>query len=500
MPSTFALLALSSVLATAAPPPGPPVDERATADHAVTAYSGAVERTLAELVAFPTVRQEGTPNATQPSFKAMTAYLKSKATELGFDFHDAGAVVVIGLGSGEKRLGLVTHGDVQPADASKWARSPFALDAETKPGRLIGRGAEDDKGPIAAALYAMKAVKDRGRPLERRVELIVSYTEESDWDPFQEFLARNPPPDLNVALDAIYPVVVAEKGWVGFHLRVGGENAAPAPALVRFGGGAFLSQVPEDAVAEIRGADDALLSRLEAAAAADKAVRYSFERGRQLVTVRARGVSAHSGSPEEGVNAITHLAELLSTLPWPPTPAGNAVRLIHDLVGTGYRAERFGKIAYADAFMGPLTHSLGTARQQGVETVDLGINLRRPVGKDAATLEREIREAVREWQGRAGVAVEIADLAIYEPYDARQAPHVPALLEVYRSFTGQAGAAAVSMGGGTHARLLPNGVSFGPVLPGKPYTGHAENEYIEREDLLLSLRIYAAMIERLAGR
>jgi len=35
-------------------------------------------------------------------------------------------------------------------------------------------------------------------------------------------------------------------------------------------------------------------------------------------------------------------------------------------------------------------------------------------------------------------------------------------------------------------------------MPGEPYTGHAENEYIKRKDLMASLEMYAAMIERLA--
>ena len=120
----------------------------------------------------------------------MTAYLERMATAFGFDFTDHGVVVVIGLGDAADRLGLVTHADVQPANPAKWAQDPFTLDTTSEPGRLIGRGVEDDKGPIVTALYAMRALRDRGVPLSRRIELIISYTEESDWTPFQEFLAQ----------------------------------------------------------------------------------------------------------------------------------------------------------------------------------------------------------------------------------------------------------------------------------------------------------------------
>ena len=56
----------------------------------------------------------------------MTAYLEGKAEELGLDFRDHGAVVVIGLGESADKLGPVTHADVQPADPSEWVKDRAA--------------------------------------------------------------------------------------------------------------------------------------------------------------------------------------------------------------------------------------------------------------------------------------------------------------------------------------------------------------------------------------
>jgi dipeptidase D len=127
----------------------PSLESRAVAAYADSAYYDATLTTLADLVAFRTVHVEGVANAENPEFRDMTTYLERKADELGLDFADHGEVVVVGLGQPEERLGLVTHGDVQPADPSKWAEDPFSLDGSSEPGRLVGRGAEDDKGPIA---------------------------------------------------------------------------------------------------------------------------------------------------------------------------------------------------------------------------------------------------------------------------------------------------------------------------------------------------------------
>ena len=47
---------------------------------------------------------------------------------------------------------------------------------------LYGRGTIDDKGSIAAVLYAMKAVKESGLPLDRTIRLMIETTEETGGD------------------------------------------------------------------------------------------------------------------------------------------------------------------------------------------------------------------------------------------------------------------------------------------------------------------------------
>src|SRR5262249_20249949 len=131
------------------------------ATYAHQKYTEAVVETLSKLVSYPTVHVEGKKNRNLKPVKKMSQYLSDKAKELGLEFKDYGDVVVISLGNQKERLGLMTHGDVQPAESSKWAKGAFVLDSTSEPGKLIGRGSEDDKSSIALALYAMKAVKDQ---------------------------------------------------------------------------------------------------------------------------------------------------------------------------------------------------------------------------------------------------------------------------------------------------------------------------------------------------
>jgi dipeptidase D len=74
------------------------------------------------------------------------------------------------------------------------------------------------------------------------------------------------------------------------------------------------------------------------------------------------------------------------------------------------------------------------------------------------------------------------------------------LLDIFEHYTGRVGAKPISIGGGTHARLVPNGVNFGPAMPGEPYTGHTEHEFMTRDQLLLNLEMETAMLVELAGR
>ncbi len=474
------------------------------ADHAAARLADTIS-TLAELVGFETVAAPPTPNVQLRAFRELKAYLSDTCRALGFDFEDHGAAVVIGLGREKDRLGILTHGDVQPADRERWRSEPFALDTTSEPGRLIGRGVEDDKASIATALHAMRSVRELGVPLRRRIELIVSMTEESDWTPFREFLRGWEPPPINVALDAKYPVVIAEKGTGAIFLTVkpdpGDEQRPPRrrARLLSLTGGEARTRVPAEALAVIEDADPGLAADLRAGAVPADGVRFDVAADGARLIVRAHGVAAHSSTPWEGRNAVTHLAALLARRDWAPTAASRMVRLVDDLVGTGDCAERFGELACRHPFMGPLTLVLTRLYPTGNGGLEACLNIRCPVGRSREQVETAVQGAVDAWTARRGGARPGCRIEMGDPYYAESAPHVPVLVEVYRHYTGQHDAGPIAVGGGTQARLLPNGVNFGPSMPGAAYTGHSDHEFVTVEQLRLNLMMQAAMLIELAA-
>lgn len=489
------------------------------ADYAVAKYDAAMVQSLTQLVSFNTQAVEGQTPDTNPAFMGFKSSLKQLSQELGLDYADHGYVVLIGLDANSavnnesKKLGIVTHGDVQPANPALWAQSPYLLDTQSEPDKLIGRGTEDDKGAIVTAMYAMKAIKDKHIKRDRRIELLVYLAEESDWEPLKTFLASYTPADLNITIDAEYPVVTAEKGWskITFtvpnitisNIEAKAEASTQTPTLTAFSGGYFASQVPQQAEAEIEAVSPALLTKLQTRAAAQQGMKYRFENhcvDKQCnLHIFADGKAAHSSTPEDGVNAVTHLAALLSPelndKPWPQTSASLTVAAMNELVGLGIYAEQFGDLAYKDDFMGPLTlaPTVVVQTQKGTEVT---INLRRPVGKTPELLAKQAREALALWQEKH--QVQLADIESYwgEPMVMKDAPQQQTLLDVFAHFTGIVDPKPVAIGGSTNSKLFPNALSFGPAMPGVEYTGHTEKEFITHKQFMLNLKMYtAAFIE-----
>lgn len=467
------------------------------ADYAVNTYQNAQVHTLTNLVAFPTVNKDSIPAPKNPDFINFKSVLKMKAAELGFDYQDLGYTVLIGMGKQADKVTVVTHGDVQPANASKWKQSPFIIDT-SEPGKLVGRGTEDDKGAIATALYAMKAIKDKGIELDNRIELMIYLAEESDWGPLTEFMKTYEQPKYAVTIDASYPVVVAEKGWSLIAPTFNATSKQTGVYVSDVAGGAFKSQIPEDASLVLHNASAAVIDSLKAKAKTLSEVEFNFEEQGKSLKITVKGMSAHSSEPESGVNAIAHLSELFKDIALENNSDGQLIKFVNQLIGLDIHGKQFGDIAYEHEFMGPMSVAPTVIERDG-NALTLAINARRPVGKDESVLKQQINSAINEWETANNVTLTKVETIIGTPMLLDNAPHAQKLLDIFKHFTGDEQADFVSIGGGTNAKLFDNAVSFGPSMPGKRYTGHSEHEFITLEQLELNLRMYTAMMIELGN-
>lgn len=157
----------------------------------------------------------------------------------------------IELGSGDQILGILGHVDVVPA-GDGWQHSPFTPIVEGD--RIYGRGAADDKGPVIAAYYALRILRDLNVPLNKQVHLILGTDEESEWYGMHRYMEREPVPDLGFSPDAEFPIINGEKGIVSFRLTQKHVAAAPAAiTLLSFNAGIRPNMVPGRATAVLSG-------------------------------------------------------------------------------------------------------------------------------------------------------------------------------------------------------------------------------------------------------
>ena len=142
-----------------------------------------MKKALMELVRIPSVCDEGSGG--YPFGEAIDLALRKAlqiADELGFrtQYGDGGYYGYAETGQGEEMLGILGHLDVVPPGKRKdWDRDPF--EPVEMDGMLYGRGTQDDKGPMMAALFAVKALMDAGVTFNKRVRFIFGTDEETLW-------------------------------------------------------------------------------------------------------------------------------------------------------------------------------------------------------------------------------------------------------------------------------------------------------------------------------
>jgi len=473
----------------------------------------AVLDSIGEMVALRTVRDEKVPQHENPAIIEFGKLVERMARDFGLTYRNVdNRVFEVTLpGTGKDTFGILTHADVVPVVADEWVLDdgtkldPFKV---TRVGDyLYGRGTIDDKGSIAAALYAMKTVRDSGVPLARSIRLMIETTEETGGDGMKYYREKTALPDYNIVLDSKYPAVVAEKGSGALTVRfpdqpVDGKQAA----IVAMSGAASANAIPQTATARISGGDLAnIASALDRArtgfiAQHEAQGKFSIDvtRNGDGVDVKVTGSSAHGSRPEEGVNPVPRLAMFLqsSGVAFADNQYAHAIRYLTDLYGTDYLGDKLG-VAYRDDFMGLLTISPTLIRERNGK-LEVTANVRMPRGSTPDALRAKIAERIQAWAGSTHTALEIqheqGDWMARDPKGAWLAT----LLNIYGDTTGLE-AKPVPTAGSTTAKMMPNAINFGPAMPGKKYTAHNAKEYKEVSDLNLDMQMFTEMLVRVGN-
>lgn len=448
---------------------------------------------IARLVAVKSVKGEPEENA--PFGKGVAAALDEAlalCAERGFpvkNYHYR--VGTADLGDMPAIIDILVHLDVVGEGAlSEWDTDPYTLTIKDD-GCAYGRGAIDDKGPVVAALYAMICVRELGIPLAHGARLIMGTDEESGMDDLPCYYAENAPAPNTVSPDANFPVYNTEKGYYKPVFTRRFEKTDAVPAVISIEGGYRINVLPADASALLRGLDAAAVTEAAAALAPGLGVIFTVETEGENVRLSVKGRNAHASLPEDGINGITALIEILLSLPLADCGGTQALRALHELFPHGDDRGRALGIAMSDEISGELTCAFSLLTMTETELRGQ-FDGRVPICAN----EENCKNAAEKSFAAHGFTAEGGMEAPH--HTPAGTPFINALLECYESFTGLKGE-CLSMGGGTYVHHVEGGVAFGATMPGFEADMHSQNERFRIADMLTTTKIYAAVIAELCG-
>ena len=456
-------------------------------------------KNLQELIKIPSVHGES-QNSNAPfgenTVKALN-YVLNLGQKLGFKTKNIdGFCGYIEFGSGDELIGIVGHLDVVP-EGENWTYPPFG--AQIVDNKIYGRGSIDDKGPVMASLYAMKAVMDYCNELSisinKRVRLILGLNEERDWKCIDYYKKHEEIPSIGFSPDADFPCIYAEKGLISPFLVMDYSifldkdivlknidcNNNPLNVVPKYCS-CVISVKNEIKIKDV----DNLVQKFVA--------EYHFNITTEIINnselrIISYGVQAHAAHPDLGVNAISRLIIILDKL----FKNYNIVIPIFDLftkyIGLDYNGEKL-DINIPDE-SGELTLNVGQFYFDN-NTLKIGFNLRVPINTKFELIENNFSSVRKKFDN------------VYCEFTGKKAPLyvskdsylVKALCKIYNE-TMVSNDEPIAIGGATYARAFDNFVSFGANLPDQKDMCHQTDEFISIDNLMLACEIYAKAIYEL---
>lgn len=452
---------------------------------------------IREIVAVPSAGGEAPqPNAPfGPGPKAALDKFVEIGSRLGFrtwTFENQVGIAELGDESLPEMIAVLAHVDVVPAGEG-WSCDPWQ--GMLKDGFLYGRGVADDKGPAISAIFAMKALREAGVQLKRRVRLIVGTNEELGSRAIEHYVKSGQElPVAGFTPDAEYPLINGEKGSITPKCYAPFAPDGGDVQIISLNAGVASNAVPSRAVAvlKVAPAAEARLNRAveEFAAPRDAKLSCKKDAGGKY-TLSMDGLAFHGSRPQYGSNAAANLVKVLRLLSV-GGEQGAFLDKIDTLVGDQAHGENLGVMLYDDV-SGFTSLCWGLLKTE-CNKIMFTLNYRFPVTFKRDPVCSKFVEVLRSY----GFEVE-ASSGSHPLYMPKDSDLVKKLMKVYQDETGDYKSEPMAIGGGTYAKKMPNMLAFGNQFPGEDTHIHEVDERWSVEHIIKNTKIMAAAIASLAG-
>ncbi|MCR4912107.1 MAG: Sapep family Mn(2+)-dependent dipeptidase [Bacilli bacterium] len=437
-------------------------------------YEKELFKSLTEFVAINSAYDETTKDEKNPFGKGVSDalnYITNLAKKDGFEVTNYDNMVVeILYGEGKKNLAIMAHADVVPAGTG-WENDPFKV--TEKKGVLFGRGVADDKGPLLATYYAMKALRDNKLLNGYQIRFIVGGNEESGSLCLEHYFKdlKKPAPTLGFSPDSDFPLIFAEKGIINFETSL----KLDIPGLISIEGGFASNAVIEKCEVKF----ELNLDFLNYIGSHFKKGEAAVSTADDITTVTFIGKAAHGASPELGVNAGLIALDTLAKFTKNPD-LQRIVKMYSPLDGSGYNCGGKSKD------MGRNSSNVGIISYKD-KTLTMVTNFRYVDTCDRKVLIDTFKEVNKPFKTKILGEAPL----LYFPKDSEL---VSTLLKAYQDETGDLKSQPLAIGGGTYAKETSNTVAFGMQFPGWESNMHSPGESMKKEDMLKGMAVFARAI------
>lgn len=443
---------------------------------------------LKRLVDIKSVRQEpsqGKPFGEGPAraLNAAEAIVRSHGFNM-VNFENYAGEITYG---DDPVLMLLAHLDVV-SEGDFWTKEPYNMIIDGD--RVYGRGTTDDKGPAICCLYALKAVRELFGEPKRGVRLVLGCGEETGSEDMDYYFSKREKLPFTLSPDADYPLINLEKGRFAPRFTASTENEGEK-IILSFSGGTTGNIVPCKASAVVRG-----ISRDELKSACERAseltgVEFTYTCEGCDIKIDALGVSAHAAHPESGNNAQTALIYLLTRLSLTENDTFRVFRALSRLFPHNETDGKSIGVKMSDEKSGALTLNFGVLHFADGQ-LNGALDLRCPLCAN----EENVKEVIRRAFSAEGISFDGKPSMIPVHFVPEDAPVIKTALKVYEEYTGLKGE-CLAIGGGTYVHDIEGGVAFGIEFSGTDYRIHGADEFAVIDELLLTAKMYAAIIYEL---
>ena len=450
---------------------------------------------LKELINIPSVYEKSDDQNMPFGKNANSAleYILNLGDSLGFKTKNVdGYCGYIEFGKGSELVGIIGHLDVVPAN-DNWTYSPF--NATIHDNKIYGRGSIDDKGPVIASLYAMKAVMDNCQ-INKRVRLILGLDEERSWKCINYYKEHEEIPSIGFSPDADFPCIYAEKAILTTYLSTEYKPNVESNIYIKE---IDCNNNPDNVVPKICTillsiTDNIDMSQL-ISNLKDIISKYNFNINYEIIDdnnlkIASHGKEAHSAHPDLGINAISRLIVTINDLLKHYNNNIDLFEFFCKFINTQYDGKNLG-INYKDE-SGTLTLNVGNFFYNN-NRITIGINMRIPINTTIDTIENAYLDKLSSY---INIRYEKKD-SKKDIYVNKNSYLVRTLCNIFNEMN-NSNFEPIAIGGATYARAFDNCISFGANIPGQKDICHQSDEFITIDNLVFASKTYAKAIYELS--